>query len=157
MPNPIWYAHGWKEIEAETMPINKALYPKDWPEISARIRQREGNCCKFCHVANGAIGARDRFGEWHDLDQMDSLNAAVGDDLFGEYPKIVRIILTVAHLDQNPGNNDESNLAALCQRCHLNHDRPVNLIKRHETYYRRRHNRVALAGQLPLPLADKES
>lgn len=28
------------------------------------------------------------------------------------------VVLTVAHLDQDPGNNDWANLAALCQRCH---------------------------------------
>src|SRR5690606_33293990 len=35
---------------------------------------------------------------------------------------LTRIILTVAHLDRNPANNDRDNLAALCQRCHLRHD-----------------------------------
>lgn len=28
------------------------------------------------------------------------------------------VVLTVAHLDQDPGNNDPGNLAALCQLCH---------------------------------------
>ncbi|WP_193763167.1 hypothetical protein [Methylorubrum sp. Q1] len=28
------------------------------------------------------------------------------------------VVLTVAHLDQDPGNNDPANLAALCQLCH---------------------------------------
>ncbi|KQQ31534.1 hypothetical protein ASF53_02205 [Methylobacterium sp. Leaf123] len=28
------------------------------------------------------------------------------------------VVLTVAHLDQNPGNNDPANLKALCQLCH---------------------------------------
>jgi hypothetical protein len=40
------------------------------------------------------------------------------------------IVLTVAHLDQDKGNNRFSNLAALCQRCHLNHDRSRNIEKR---------------------------
>jgi hypothetical protein len=30
--------------------------------------------------------------------------------------------LTIAHLDHNPQNNKESNLKALCQKCHLNYD-----------------------------------
>jgi hypothetical protein len=32
------------------------------------------------------------------------------------------IVITVAHLDHNPENNDAANLAALCQACHLRHD-----------------------------------
>jgi 5-methylcytosine-specific restriction endonuclease McrA len=28
-------------------------------------------------------------------------------------------VLTVDHLDHNPANNDNKNLMALCQRCHL--------------------------------------
>lgn len=36
---------------------------------------------------------------------------------------MVKIILTVAHLDRDRTNNHPGNLAALCQRCHLNHDR----------------------------------
>ena len=28
------------------------------------------------------------------------------------------VVLTIAHMDQDPGNNDRANLRALCQRCH---------------------------------------
>ncbi|MFG5119408.1 HNH endonuclease [Methylorubrum sp. POS3] len=28
------------------------------------------------------------------------------------------VVLTIAHMDQDPGNNDWANLRALCQRCH---------------------------------------
>ena len=28
-------------------------------------------------------------------------------------------MLTVHHMDKDPGNNEEKNLVALCQRCHL--------------------------------------
>lgn len=34
-----------------------------------------------------------------------------------------RFTLTVAHLDQNPMNDEPANLKALCAPCHLNHDR----------------------------------
>lgn len=37
--------------------------------------------------------------------------------------KAVKVILTTAHLDQTPENCDDSNLAAMCQRCHLGLDR----------------------------------
>ena len=42
--------------------------------------------------------------------------------------KVTQIVLTVAHLDQDIRNNDPDNLAALCQRCHLQWDRPWHLI-----------------------------
>lgn len=47
----------------------------------------------------------------------------LGEDYVGEVwaeqdNGAARIVLTVAHLDHNIKNNDFSNLAALCQRCH---------------------------------------
>lgn len=35
-----------------------------------------------------------------------------------------KVVLTIAHMDQDPGNNDDGNLRALCQRCHNAWDRP---------------------------------
>jgi hypothetical protein len=37
-----------------------------------------------------------------------------------------QIILATAHLDHDPTNSSEENLEALCQRCHLAHDRPYH-------------------------------
>lgn len=37
--------------------------------------------------------------------------------------KSIKIVLTVAHLDHNPTNNDCSNLKAMCQKCHNNYDK----------------------------------
>ena len=34
------------------------------------------------------------------------------------------VVLTVAHLDHDPANNDMANLRHLCQRCHNRHDAP---------------------------------
>ena len=47
--------------------------------------------------------------------------------MFGEYPKIIRIVCTTAHLDHDPGNNDPANLQFLCQRCRLAHDKKQHL------------------------------
>jgi 5-methylcytosine-specific restriction endonuclease McrA len=79
-------------------PENRPLYPPDWKEISARIRKEAGQCCQFCGVANGALIER-RAG------------------------KTTKIVLTVAHLDQDPRNCSDDNLRALCQKCHLDYDR----------------------------------
>jgi hypothetical protein len=34
----------------------------------------------------------------------------------------IRVVLTVAHLDHTPGHDDDDNLKALCQWCHLHYD-----------------------------------
>ena len=41
-----------------------------------------------------------------------------------------RVYLATAHLDHDPGNSHSRNLAALCQRCHLLHDRPEHRRRR---------------------------
>lgn len=37
--------------------------------------------------------------------------------------KAIKVVLTIMHLDHNIENNDYSNLAAGCQRCHLLYDK----------------------------------
>jgi 5-methylcytosine-specific restriction endonuclease McrA len=119
------------------MPIDPSEYPPDWPEISQRIRDRDGHCCKFCGVAQHATGWRDQRGNFHALAEGQTAPASV---------KTVRIVLTVAHLDHDTANNGDENLAALCQRCHLRHDR-----KQHRaTAGRRRRGRRRLSGQMEL-------
>jgi hypothetical protein len=78
------------------MPIDYSRYHPDWKAISRRIRfQRAGNRCEWCGAEN-----------------------------YQPHPVTgSRVILTVAHLDHDILNNDDENLAALCQRCHLNYDR----------------------------------
>jgi hypothetical protein len=38
------------------------------------------------------------------------------------FGKMVKIVLTIAHLDHTPENCDPENLRAWCQRCHLRYD-----------------------------------
>lgn len=58
----------------------------------------------------------------------------------------IRVKLGTAHLDQNPANNADDNLAMLCQRCHLVYDAPA-----HRQTARLRRDRAT--GQLRLELA----
>jgi hypothetical protein len=37
--------------------------------------------------------------------------------------RTTRVVLATAHLDHDPTNNWSRNLKALCQRCHMLHDR----------------------------------
>jgi hypothetical protein len=50
---------------------------------------------------------------------------------------MTRVVLAAAHLDSDPTNNRLTNLRALCQRCHLLHDRSHHLAQRWITYRRR--------------------
>lgn len=121
-------------------PERQALYPADWPEISARIRERAGDRCEWCGATNGAVGYRDQAGVFHELDAFEAEGAV----LDGQH--VITIVLTVAHLDHNPANCDDNNLAALCQRCHLRYDAREHA--RHAAETRRR--RLEAAGQLTL-------
>lgn len=135
------------------MPIkDKSAYPPNWKAISKHIRERDGNKCVFCGVVNYAIGARDKNGQWCDMDSIHRLNFDHGVELFGEeFPKMIQIVLTVAHHpDPNPANCADSNLVSLCQRCHNRLDAPMRAIHRHETIVKKREAKVAATGQVRL-------
>ena len=131
-------------------PENKKLYPKNWKQISKRIiwKRAKGRCEK-CGVYNRAVGYRDEEGvfiplqgcleldcygmgktypEQKTLSYKEAREIAEGlnHDGFTEY-KIIVIVLTTAHIDHDPTNNEEGNLAAWCQKCHNNHDLPHRL------------------------------
>lgn len=85
------------------MPIDYKKYHPKWSLISRLIRfHRAGGKCEWCKAENGQ-----------------------------PHPDTgSKVILTVAHLDRNRNNNRFGNLAALCQRCHLNYDRPTHIKNR---------------------------
>ena len=98
-------------------PENRGKYGPHWKLISYWVRwHRAGGRCERCGVANHAHGYRTARGEFIAVEGIEA-EAAIAD---GE--KIIRIVLTVAHLDHDPANHHHENLAALCQRCHLRHD-----------------------------------
>ena len=106
------------------MPIQRDLYPSDWPAIALQVKEEANWHCEEC-------GRRCyRPGETHP-----------------RWLKNWRRVLTVAHLDRNPANNERSNLRALCVVCHLNYDRAAHVIKSKRTWTLKR------AGPtIPMPL-----
>lgn len=85
------------------MPIkeeNKPRYPKDWPQIRARILERAGNCCE------GSPMYPDCRAENY------KPHPATGS----------KVVLTIGHLNHVPEDCSDSNLKAWCQRCHLTYD-----------------------------------
>ena len=143
-------------------------YPKNWKQISRAIRERAKDRCEWCGVANKAIGARDTAGAFHTTEAINrDMAPADWDRLFGrnEFPRYIQIVLTVAHLgvphpDGKPGNkHDKSdcrpeNLAALCQRCHLNFDRSDHLARAAATRERKRRERDAARGWVQAALLE---
>ena len=101
------------------MPIraeNCGRYPKNWPEISHRIRfVRAGGRCE-CRGECGMPGHLEAIVNGHGdrcMNRHGHLSVYSG--------KVV--VLTTAHRDHTPENCDDANLFAGCQGCHLWYDR----------------------------------
>jgi hypothetical protein len=102
-------------------PENLARYPANWRrEIRPAILKRAQNRCEKCGLLNGVIGYRDPDGTFHFLARSGYLVSYI--QSLHPDKHVFKLVVTIAHLDHTPENNDPSNLAALCQRCHLRHD-----------------------------------
>ncbi|NHN93617.1 hypothetical protein [Acetobacter sicerae] len=125
------------------MPIRpelRWLYPPDWPQISRRVRfERAQGRCQVCGSPHGQRVRVMSSGRWFDEDTGNWRDArgreTEGPDLV-ELIKVheTRVILAAAHLDHDPRNNQLHNLRALCQRCHLVHDRAWHALQRRITW-----------------------
>lgn len=96
-------------------PENKRLYPANWKQIREDILKRADNRCEFCGIPNHMKVLR-----------------LIKDN---QEAKEIKIVLTIAHLDQSPQNNDYNNLRALCQRCHNRLDMPFRVANRKRRKY----------------------
>ena len=83
--------------------------------IRARILLRAENRCEGCGLANGVLGVRLADGAF-----VETANCEPGTWVDGR--KVMRVVLTVAHLNHDTGDNRDDNLRALCQQCHNRHD-----------------------------------
>ena len=123
------------------MPMDRRKYPKDWPAISLRIRELAGNKCEECGIPNHVFGVRDKYGRFEEIEDE---GYAESRSMEGE--KVIRIVLTVAHMDHDPMNCRDKNLKALCQQCHLRYDAPLHRINASHT----REEKKTHPGQLPI-------
>lgn len=125
------------------MPIkkeNKDKYPKNWAQIRAHILARANNCCEFCGAENKSIAVyKDGVLEQHISPSAANYatNASIKQEAYSTADgKIIHkyrhsvVVLTIAHLDQNPENCNDDNLRALCQKCHNKLDGPYRALHR---------------------------
>ncbi|HYG84927.1 MAG TPA: hypothetical protein VD978_01580 [Azospirillum sp.] len=111
------------------LPRTRWYYPIDWPQISRHVRfERAKGRCEQCGRPHGDEVRCLPDGRWFDT------AAHVWRDGHGNpapWPDVVdyakhrntRVSLSACHRDHNPANNHPTNLMALCQRCHMLHDR----------------------------------
>ena len=142
------------------MPIRAELrwfYPIDWPLISRRIRfERARGRCEDCGRPHAARVVQLADGRW-----WDEASGSWRDDAGrpAAWPDVVeyaaardrRVLLGTAHLDHDPQNSAFRNLKALCQRCHLRHDRAEHVRRRRANRRRRRALGDLFQGRYPFP------
>ena len=100
------------------MPIIRARYPENWDSLALRIKHQANWCCQQCQrpcrQPNELLSTfLQRVKAWR---RSQSPRPAK----YEAAPR--RYLLTVAHLDQQPSNQDPDNLKALCTVCHLQFD-----------------------------------
>lgn len=132
------------------MPMNRKLYPKDWELIAYVVKSNAGWKCQECDRPCRPPGvswpafAAELCSPWYEESSEEVYDDETGE--WGVIEKPGRFVLTVAHLDQNPGNNAPENLRALCSVCHLRYDAKPHAVSRK----RNRRRRQEEGGQLSL-------
>lgn len=78
-------------------PENKKRYPKNWQQIREAILKRANNRCEFCGRLNHSM-------------------------VENKQGKMIKVVLTIAHLNHVPEDCRPENLRTLCQACHNRYD-----------------------------------
>lgn len=129
-------------------PENKARYPKDWKDISLRIRKRARKRCE-CRGECGLDHFEEmdtHYGRDYTDNGRNQPDRCMARNYEPHYHTGSKVILTTAHLDHTPENCADTNLKAMCQRCHLRMDRHIHAANRKETHARKKaENRATLA------------
>lgn len=128
------------------MPIKpefRQFYGVIWRTVTRpRILKRANNRCENCLAPNLHIVKRRAQGTWFEASPI------FGEGLVWRWrdrhgqillrppegiTRKVKIVLTIAHLNHTPGDDRDENLKAMCQWCHLAHDRAHHARNAHET------------------------
>jgi len=117
------------------MPIDYKKYPVNWlNEIRPRIMKRANNTCEFdgCDFKHGeivwAVKYRGKTQKWYrnfdEAEKHEPKSFEIKNGMVIPNPKLVKVVLTIAHLDHDETNHEVSDdrLKAACQLCHLRYD-----------------------------------
>ncbi|WP_018261437.1 hypothetical protein [Methylobacterium sp. WSM2598] len=131
------------------MPIrreHRGFYPIDWPQLTDLIRfRRAGGRCEGCGRPHLERVACLQDGRWFDT-ATDTWRDGRGRILRSRMllenllykVRFTRVVLATAHRNHDTSDNAPGNLAALCQRCHMIHDRPEHQRRRRFTLFSRK-------------------
>lgn len=89
------------------MPVQRSLYPPNWPEIARAVKEAAGWRCHWCGVKHGDIRT-------------------------GPTGRTYSVVLSVHHPNGDTLNPD-AELIPLCSRCHLRDDVLLHLRHARET------------------------
>jgi hypothetical protein len=149
------------------MPIRPDLRPfyrgPAWRATRRRILERAGGQfdergkylggakCERCKVPDRELIARiDKYpGWWFTLDgeahdSTGELKFSFRGSEFDAPDRLVGIVVTLAHLNRQAGDDRDENLAALCQACHNRYDAPTRAGHAKETRCKRKDERRPL-------------
>ncbi len=97
---------------------NKHKYPENWTdEVRPAILKRDGYKCQHCNIKHRTYLFIDQ------NNKRIMVNRAEHEELKAGGYKTYRVFLQVAHIDNDPSNNDFVNLLSLCPACHHNQDK----------------------------------
>ena len=131
------------------MPCDYTKYPPDWKRISRAVRDDADNKCERCAAPNGMLIAR---GVGVDAGTYMLEGGETCSDQTGEFlgyrrgseynfAKLIKVVLTVAHLNHDTTDNRRVNLRAWCQKCHLAHDKDLHVENARKTRHARKADR----------------
>lgn len=160
------------------MPMNLRDYPRNWRQISERIRERDGYKCAFCNAPHNALVTRTPGGYWSTEPDMGNGGdtwftcsgvpvdtAFIADDLacdieYGPEGQrlptcrvwTVKVILTCAHILNKHDKHDcrDENLASLCNWCHLHLDQEQHAENRAKTLLKKKQAKFESMAVMPL-------
>jgi len=126
------------------MPFDRAHYPTDWVAIRARILARDHHRCTQCGVKNYSVGYRagEQFVCYSERAETFAEAKAIRENLDSREErahKVMIIVLAIAHLNHDPMDCRDDNLAARCQLHHLQLDRYLHSTHARATWRRKQH------------------
>lgn len=140
----------WSQLKGvKAMPMKRALYPDNWEQIARGLKERANWKCEECGAEHGVWILRHKTDptRWiAPIGVEGEMTMLFNEDEWADRPTLIQ--LGVAHLDQNPANNDPSNLKVLCRGCHLRYDAPFHAIKARRTKMNKKRQTALASGQL---------